>query len=157
MVWKAQGSSPWSATKTIPYPFWAIEISQTHPSFEKRNTPTTRIGSSWCLIYNSFWDVLPTPQFQERPRKGELLSHWGETTPSFFSFSQILNSGSFQNQLSFEPCNAKTTAMEWSFNSLSLSFWWQTLTAGYNRTTCNVLVITKVTVTKHFKLWIASD
>lgn len=63
MLWKAQGSSPWSATKTIPYLFWAIEISQTHLSFEKRNTPTTGIGSSWCLIYNSFGDVLPTPQF----------------------------------------------------------------------------------------------
>lgn len=38
----------------------------------------------------------------------------------FFFFSQILNSGSIQKQLSFEPCNAKTIAMEWSFNSLSL-------------------------------------
>lgn len=40
----------------------------------------------------------------------------------FFFFSQILNYGSIQHQLSFEPCMAKTIAMEWSFNSLSFSF-----------------------------------
>ena len=119
---------------------------------KKRKTPIDGPRQLVASCLQFFLSCLATSPFWERPRKGKWFSHWEQGTPSFF-----LNYGSIQNQLSFEHYMAKTIATEWSFNSLSLSFWWQTLTADYNRTTCNVLVIKKVTVTKHFKLWIASD
>lgn len=152
---KAQESSQSNqiqpAPETSPCPFWTPGSSETHLSFERAHVhPETGQGAGSIGMHS--FPGTPGPRKRGKGKQPRPLQ---ETGPSLFTDPAR---GPIQSQLSFEPCHAETVAtteQERSFNSLPPPrplFLMANTNRGHNRTTCNVLVIKKVTITKHFKL-----
>lgn len=88
------------------------------PSKNKIHPETGQVARSvWFTIFSEVFHTHLSSKKDQEKESSSPTRRKDQRTASFFHRSFATAP---LNQLSFEPCNAKTIAMEWSFNSLPL-------------------------------------